>query len=1174
MRTKFSYVASALVSFFLCAAMLCGAILPAAADEAGLPSLDYRNESIETTTTLSAYELYSMLLEQTAPDGTTQTPTMGEKLYWEGSDICFSYTDFVPDSCIDTFYDSEKAALYITLLPYTYTAANGAEVTWIPSQLFLDGEAIAIVNDGDVYTARIANCYHSKDSDLRVDYTWQVEIPREIISALRQDAYNKGYPAYELMKDYRQKLAAYEELVEMKNKWDAYEKWEEDYAKYIVDKAIYDDLKAKYDAYMVEYNAYQALVDARNQWDNYFAQEEAFKQNVKPYEEYKTYYNAYKAAVDKLAMFDAIYLTEPRGWCMYADIMGSAVTEVLSKQDLLIAGGCNADDIHLAGKSTENLRVLLKGYNDLRDAEWSSEHEKNKALYSYYAANYEALKLNFCNLYRTLKGLYENSAVSNYIGLKGKTEHYRQLVGHLFVVSTALDEASDRKNEDSWRIDRKKLHDVIDDIHYFKDGDWDPRTTAFPAVEVPYVERVEKPVKPTVENPAYIPPAPPVVQNPGNPPAVVEDPSGTPRPQEPKPIGEEPQKPVFDEVTDQLWKDIDNGQLKKFEQSIQAEILTVTKMVERQISYRNTKTVTLYKPNGEIYKTLLVDYEAGITLEPYVLEDSEGYNYEWLRWVRLLPNGKYVDADTSCITENISLYPLYRATPKVFNVTWVIDGVAHVMPCYFDMTPDPSQYIRNINREDDFYTYEFSGWDKEIVPVKGNTTYTGYTIRTPKKFDVTWVLQNGAESITEKWEYKQMPVFTGELSYQTDTCKYTFLRWDTDISPVERNVTYRAKYKEIPFASSANSNGVIYDILHSDTEITVLATGEMVVMAEAARLADELGKTLTVRWDGILSVSLSGEELKTYIATGCLPLHLTSTKDGNATSYRFEYFDLLGTVSKLPTATVQFENHAADGKELVVDIKTSPNKWERIGASFVATGGFVARLQYGYAIIPTTNEFCNFAQMLTKGVEGEWISLNLDCVYGYKIVGAKVTDVNGVEIPVTNLSFQMPATAVSVVFQVEQIIYRVTFVVDGEVWSYAEYGKGEEIVLPADPTKAAEGEYAYTFTGWGNVPALATGEEENLTFEASWIKSQIVDDYSSGHNNNVLFGVVLPCVIAAVALVIIFFILRKKARKMGGWRVLWEKVLASLKKCVKGIKKAVSKRPQKRNTNKAPKKLK
>ena len=161
----------------------------------------------------------------------------------------------------------------------------------------------------------------------------------------------------------------------------------------------------------------------------------------------------------------------------------------------------NADDVHLAGQATENLRVLLKGYNDLRNkAEWSSDHEKYKALYTYYTENYDALEQNFVDLYKTLKGLYENSVVSSYLGVQGKAEHYRQLVGHLFVVATSLD-ASSQRNESSWQMDRKKLLDVIEEVHYFEDGDWDPRTTAFPTVEVPYVEEPVKPVEPSVPYP-------------------------------------------------------------------------------------------------------------------------------------------------------------------------------------------------------------------------------------------------------------------------------------------------------------------------------------------------------------------------------------------------------------------------------------------------------------------------------------------------------------------------------------------------------------------------------------------------------------------------------------------------------------------------------------------------
>ena len=184
--------------------------------------------------------------------------------------------------------------------------------------------------------------------------------------------------------------------------------------------------------------------------------------------------------VNKLALLESLFQKDSRGWCMYNDIMGSAVTEVLSKQEHLIAGGCNANDIYLAGTATENLRVLLKGYSDLRTAKYQSDYEKYKALYEYYTTHYDALEQNFCDLYKTLKGLYGNTVVSNYIAIKGKSEHYRQIVGHLFVISTALDQTVER-DEDSWRMDRKTLHEVIEDIHYLPDGDWYPHKITMPS---------------------------------------------------------------------------------------------------------------------------------------------------------------------------------------------------------------------------------------------------------------------------------------------------------------------------------------------------------------------------------------------------------------------------------------------------------------------------------------------------------------------------------------------------------------------------------------------------------------------------------------------------------------------------------------------------------------------
>ena len=180
-----------------------------------------------------------------------------------------------------------------------------------------------------------------------------------------------------------------------------------------------------------------------------------------------------ETVIPKLSMFESIFQADSRGWCMYNDIISSTVTIVLSKQEELIAGGANRADVTLAGIATENLRVLLKGYNDLRTQKWNSDFEKYKALYQYYADNYDALEQNFCDLYKCLKGLYENTIVSTYIKSQGKADHYRQFVGHLFVVSTALDQDVYR-DEDAWRMDKKTLREVIEDVHYFPDGNWYP----------------------------------------------------------------------------------------------------------------------------------------------------------------------------------------------------------------------------------------------------------------------------------------------------------------------------------------------------------------------------------------------------------------------------------------------------------------------------------------------------------------------------------------------------------------------------------------------------------------------------------------------------------------------------------------------------------------------------
>ena len=1133
MKTKRSYIASALLSILLCAVMLCGAILPLSAESREIPSLNYSNPAVESAVTLSAGDLYQILLGR--------TPTEGELLYWSANELALSYSDFIPSSSVDTQYDGDKGTLDVIVTPHIYTAVNGAVVKWIPESFKLEDDRYTLREQNGVYVAQVENCFHSGDFDMQVEYGCEIEISQSIIQSLASEAYEIGNLAVEEMNTYRAQVEEYAALVAAHKAYNEYTQWEEEYADYLAQKALYDSLVEAYNTYLEDLEAYQIKLDAYNQWQEYFVKEQAYKDNEKPYAEYVDYYKVYSAAVAKLSMFETVFKKDSNGWCMYNDIKGSTVTQVLEKQDLLIAAGGNKEDILLAGVATENLRVLLKDYNTLRTKKWSSEYEKNKALYNYYIANYDALEKNFCDLYKTLKGLYENKVVSTYVKSQGKAAHYRQLVGHLFVVSTAFDQDGYR-NESTWRMDKKTLHEVLEDIHYSPDGDWDPNNTPYPAKEVAPVERVEKPVRPTVAQPTVEPEAPTVVTHPGNPPTPVENPANTPRPPKPeKEIGAEPTAPVFEEIEAVLYGEVLDGTLKAPATVTSSKIIKRTTTLERKISIQNLKTVTFYNSDGSIYKQEEVHYGGRVNGDDLHRDPTAEYIYEFLGW-------NFADGTVApewiTVTENLSLYPRYRLTKQMYTITWVLDGQSYSQRLYYGVMPIPEYVVDISPRENQYYYYEFSGWDHKVVSVSGDATYTGSMIRTPKKFNVTWVIQNGAQSITQEWAYDQVPVFEGDLSISSSTHLYEFLGWDKTVAPVSRDVTYTAQYRATPLATSGS---VAMETVHTETEIQVLATKPSISAGTAARLAAEQGKTLTIVWQGALSVTLAGEELQTYIDCGTPTVIMQTTEEGNIATYEFKYFNVGANVSTLPTLTVTFDYSKVSGKETVFDLQTK-NGWERQESTQItAKGDFKARRLYSYSIVPVANEYCNVTQIVTKATEGEWVSIALECVYGYKVTGATIVTADGKTIVVEGTSFQMPASPATVSLEVKQIVYTVTFLVDGQVWDSKQYYSGEEIVLPQDPTKAEANGFVYTFIGWGNVPPLATGEEENLVFEAVFTQSQTVNDYETGNDNNTLVTVILPCVGAVVVLVVAFLIVNRIVRKKGGWRVATTKFVARMR---------------------------
>ena len=90
----------------------------------------------------------------------------------------------------------------------------------------------------------------------------------------------------------------------------------------------------------------------------------------------------------------------------------------------------------------------------------------------------------------------------------------------------------------------------------------------------------------------------------------------------------------------------------------------------------------------------------------------------------------------------------------------------------------------------------FTGWDKEIKPVTGNVTYTA--TYAPRPYLVTWMNYNGDILAKDSVNYGETPSYEGE-SYPSkpsddDSYCWIFNGWDQEVVPVTGDVTYTAQY--------------------------------------------------------------------------------------------------------------------------------------------------------------------------------------------------------------------------------------------------------------------------------------------------------------------------------------------------------------------------------------------
>ena len=177
------------------------------------------------------------------------------------------------------------------------------------------------------------------------------------------------------------------------------------------------------------------------------------------------------------------------------------------------------------------------------------------------------------------------------------------------------------------------------------------------------------------------------------------------------------------------------------------------------------------------------------------------YTYTFTGWVPVV----------SAVTGDITYTAVFSEALNKYTITWkngdIVLKTEQVdygdMPIYSGETP--------VKDGDAQYSYTFTGWSPEITAVTGDTEYTAVFEQKVNTYTVTW--KNGENILKQdKLEYGETPAYEGEAPVKEADEKYNYIfaGWEPEISPVEADITYNAKFnaeERVFYTITFNANG-------------------------------------------------------------------------------------------------------------------------------------------------------------------------------------------------------------------------------------------------------------------------------------------------------------------------------------------------------------------------------
>jgi len=131
---------------------------------------------------------------------------------------------------------------------------------------------------------------------------------------------------------------------------------------------------------------------------------------------------------------------------------------------------------------------------------------------------------------------------------------------------------------------------------------------------------------------------------------------------------------------------------------------------------------------------------------------------------------------------------------EFFTITWVVDGKTtyEEYEVGSQLVPiDPSKDA------DEYYTYTFNGWDKQLqMVVTSDATYTGTFSAHRIQYEITWIVDGNEERTYVN--SLEMPTHETPTKASDAEWDYTFVGWSPVVKEATENIVYTAEFAKAP----------------------------------------------------------------------------------------------------------------------------------------------------------------------------------------------------------------------------------------------------------------------------------------------------------------------------------------------------------------------------------------